>query len=100
MTSKEMKSKIEARAAALNARFSELFQTVQVGPKSFFLGPDGVCLFALDYLGPYGALVIEYAEDYEEARFNYLEDGDLFYLDEMDEETMFQAMLQEINDEN
>ena len=98
MTSKEMKLKIEARAVALNARFSELFQTVQVGPKSFFLGPDGAGLFALDYLGPYGALVIEYAEDYDAALANQLEDGDLFYLEELDEEALLQAMLQEIGE--
>ena len=96
----ESKLKIKTRAEALNKRFSELFQTVQVGSRTFFLGPDGVSLFALDYLGPYGALVIEYAEDYDEARDNCLEDGDLFYLEEMDEDAMFQAMLREIRDEN
>lgn len=94
----ESKLKIRHRAEALNNRFSEQFQTVQVGPRTFFLGPDGASLFALDYLGPYGALVIEYAEDYDEALANRLEDGDLFYLDEMDEDAMFQAMLQEIGE--
>ena len=90
------KLKIKARAAALNARFSEQYKTIQVGPRAFFLGPDGASLFALDYLGPYGALVIEYAESIDDARDNRLEDGDLFYLDELDEEAMFQAMIQEI----
>ena len=94
----ESKSKIKTRAEALKARFSERFQTVQVGPRSFFLGPDGATLFAFDYLGPYGALVIEYAEDYDEAISGRLEDGDLFFLDEMDEDAMFQAMLQEIEE--
>lgn len=94
----ESKSKIKTRADALNNRFAELFQTVQVGTRSFFLAPDGVSLFALDYLGPYGALVIEHAEDYDEALADRLEDGDLFYLDDMDEEAMFQAMLREIQE--
>lgn len=90
------KSKIKARAEALNTRFAEQFKTIVVGSRSFFLGPDGVTLFALDYMDPYGALVIEYAEDYDEALTGRLEDGDLFYLDELDEEAMFQAMLREI----
>jgi hypothetical protein len=94
----ESKLKIKARADALNARFSELFKTIQVGPRSFFLGPDGATLFALDYLGPYGALVIEHAADYNEALANRLEDGDLFYLDDLDEDAMFKAMLQEIEE--
>lgn len=92
----ESKSKIKARANALNARFAEKFQSVQVGPRMFFLSSDGASLFALDYLGPYGALVIEYAADYDEADANRLEDGDLFYLDELDEDAMFDAMLREI----
>lgn len=92
----ESKSKIKARADALNARFSERFNIIQAGGRAFFLAPDGASLFALDYLGPYGALVIEYAEDYDAALANQLEDGDLFYLDELDEEAMFQAMLLEI----
>jgi len=94
----ESKLKIRARADALNARFSERFKTIQVGARAFFLGPDGASLFAIDYLGPYGALVIEYAEDYDDALANRLEDGDLFYLDELDEESMFQAMLREIEE--
>lgn len=94
----ESKLKIKARAEALNSRFSERFKTIQVGSRAFFLGPDGASLFALDYLGPYGALVIEYAPDYDEALAGRLEDGDLFFLDELDEDAMFQAMLQEIEE--
>lgn len=98
MPSTEKSLKIKSRMEAINNRFAERFQTVQVGSRAFFLGPDGVSLFALDYLDPYGALVVEYAEDYDEALADRLEDGDLFYLDEMDEETMFQAMIREIGE--
>lgn len=92
------KSKIKARMDALNARFAERFRTVQIGQRTFFLLSDGSSLVALDYLGPYGALVTEFAADYDEAAANYLEDGDLYYLDEMDEDAMFQAMLQEFEE--
>ena len=91
MTRAEMKS----RAAALEKRFSERYETHLIENRQCFLRPDGM-LFALDYLGPYGALVIEYAESIEEAKLNRFEDGDLFYLEEMDEDTMFRAMIQEI----
>ena len=95
MTQAEMKSKIKARAAVLEERFAERYERCTAGSRQCFLRPDGV-LFALDYLGPYGALVIEYAENVEEAKLNRFEDGDLFYLEDMDEGTMLRAMLREI----
>ena len=42
------------------------------------------------------ALVLEFAENMDEARINRFEDGDLFRMNEMDEDTMFQAILEEI----
>lgn len=95
MTQAEMKSKISARIAALETRFSDSYEKCMVGSRRCFLLPDGT-LFALDCLGPYGALVIEYAENIEDAKMNRFEDGDLFYLENLDEETMYQAMLSEI----
>ena len=92
------KSNLKARMDALNARLSERFRSIQIGQRMFFLLSDGTSLVALDYLGPYGALVTEFAADYDEAAANCLEDGDLYYLDEMDEDTMFQAMLQEFGE--
>ena len=89
------KSKTKVRAAALEKRFAEKFSNFTVGSRSCFGLPDGRVI-AWDTLGAYDALVIEYADNYEEARINRFEDGDLFYLDEMNEETMFQAMLREI----
>lgn len=44
------------------------------------------------------ALCIEYAEGEKEARVNRYEDGDRFYLNEMDEEEMMKAMIKEIED--
>ena len=91
MTQAEMKSK----ASVIEKRFSERYETRLIENRQCFLRPDGV-LFALDFLGAYGALVVEYAESVEEAKLNRFEDGDLFYLEEMDEDTMFRAMIQEI----
>ena len=91
----DRKSKIKNRADALRARFSEIFEETVVDNRKCFRLSNGA-LFALDYMGPYGALVIEYADSYEAAQLNCFEDGDLFYLEDMDEDTMFQEMLREI----
>ena len=95
MDSTVKRSRTKVRAAALEKRFAEKFSNFTIGSRSCFGLPDGRVI-ALDTLGAYDALVIEYADNYEEARINRFEDGDLFYLDELDEESMFQIMLQEM----
>lgn len=95
MTRMEMRSRIEDRIATLNDRLAKEYQKRTVRDRECFIHKNGF-LFALDYLLPYGAIVIEYAENESEAKLNRFEDGDLFYLEEMDEDAMFQAMLREI----
>lgn len=95
MTRKEMRSRIEERVVALENRLAKEYQKKTVRERECFVRKDGA-VFALDYLLPYEAIVIEYAENEAEAKLNRFEDGDLFYLEEMDENAMFQAMLQEI----
>lgn len=91
MISKEMKSRIDA----LKSRFSDLYETVQIGERVCYRLENGG-IIALDYMGPYNALVIEYAESVEDAKQNRFEDGDLFFIGELDERSMFNAMIQEI----
>lgn len=95
MTQKETKSRTKQRLAAIEAKFANVYETVSIGKRTCFQIPDGR-LIALACLGAYRALVIEYAKDYEEAGSNQFEDGDLFFVEDLDEETMFQNMLQEI----
>ena len=87
--------RLRNRLNALQGRFADIYEKCMVGSRECFCTPEGM-LFALDYIGSFGALVIEYAENYEEAELNRFEDGDLFYLEDMDEKTMFEAMLREI----
>lgn len=87
--------RLKNRLDALERRFADIYEKCTVGNRECFCAPGGI-LFALDYLGSFGAVVIEYAENYEEAELNRFEDGDLFYLEDMDEDTMFDAMLWEI----
>ena len=96
MTLTEWKSKIKKRAEVMEERFSSRYKTVLVDGRPFFLGPDGSTLFVLNYMISYGALVIAYAESVEDAEAYRMEDGDLFYVEDLDEESMFQLMIQEI----
>lgn len=91
----ELKYQTKRRMDALNVRLSDIYNRRQIGERSCFLLPDGTVI-ALGGLPTFGAIVIEYADNYDEAKRNRFEDGDLFYLEKMDEEAMFQAMLREI----
>lgn len=95
MNSTEQKNEMNRRKDSLEQRLSQIFKETQVRGKRYFLRSDGSIFTLSKFPGAY-ALVIEYAESYEEALLYRLEDGDRFYLDDMDEETMFQSMLREI----
>ena len=91
MISMEMKSRIDAAESFLAKQFSEIF----VGSRKCFRLEDGKVI-AVDYMGAYNALVLEYAQDLSAAELNQFEDGDLFYIDELDEKAMLDRMLSEI----
>lgn len=95
MTDTEMRCRLEERSKALESRFEKKFEKSIINGQACFVRPDG-SFFDLDYIVPFGALVIEFAENRHEVELNRLEDGDLYYLEDMDEETMFQSMLEEI----
>ena len=91
----ELRSKTRSRLQALKVLLSDRYDKRVINDKDCFLLPNGV-LISLGGFPDFGAIVVEYAENFEEAKLNRFEDGDLFYLEEMDEETMFRAMLREI----
>lgn len=96
MTQREMRSK---RKEILNERLTQRFESIMInGTPCFLLKSGEVC--RLDSLGEeHNALVIEYADDLDLAKRNIFgEDGDLFYMDELDEEAMYNAMIHEIED--
>ena len=64
------------------------------GLSCFYTATGGVVV--VDSLPSYNALVLGHADNLAEAEQNRFEDGDLFYLDEMDEDAMLAAMLLEI----
>lgn len=96
MTQREMRLK---RKEILNERLSQKFERIMINETVCFLLKSGeVC--RLDSLGEeFNALVIEYADNLDLAKRNIFgEDGDLFYMDELDEDTMYRAMIREIEE--
>ena len=94
MTSTEKKL-IEDRLKKITERLAAQYEEVLIDKHKFFAATDG-SLFRVSVFPGEMALVIEYADSAEDARKNALEDGDRFYLDEMDLETMVRNMVAEI----
>lgn len=87
------------RKEILNSRLAQRLESIVIDDNICFFASNGaVC--RLDSIGnDYNALVIEYADNIEMAKKGIFgEDGDLFYMDEMSEDEMFEAMLEEISD--
>lgn len=97
MTKMEMKKN---RKNEMEKRFSEKFSKMKERSDAFVsFGTEGEFYFRIDVFPDEYALVIEYVENKKDAiRGIFGEDGDLFYLDEMDEDEMFEAMLKEVRE--
>lgn len=97
MTKKEIEQR-HARRLAMEKRFSQQFEKMAERDDAFISsGTEGEFYFRIDEFPGEFALVIEYAENKKQAiRGIFGEDGDRFYLDEMDEDEMFAAMCQEV----
>lgn len=95
MTQKESRLK---RKEILNERLAQHYEnTIINGDICFLLSDGSVC--RLDSMGDEcNALVIEYADSLDMAKKNMFgEDGDLFFMDELDEDAMFRAMIEEMD---
>ena len=90
----------KTRRIEMENRFAAEFPKMEERTDAFAVQkPAGEVYFRIAEFPGCNALVIEYAEDIEWAiRGIFGEDGDLFYLDEMDTDTMFQRMLSEVED--
>lgn len=76
-----------------------MYDNIQIeNAPCFIIGSGLVC--RIDDLGEkYNALVIEYSDNLENAKKGIFgEDGDLFYMEELNEDEMLNAMIQEIED--
>lgn len=95
MTSTDKSSGYIERVDSLRNRLAEKYELCEVkGKKCFHSESD-------NYFWPFlfvewGAVAVEYAHGIREALQNRFEDGDLFWLDEMDDDALLAAVLQEI----
>lgn len=96
---RDLRNRIENRLSAIYEQPLEVD-----GQKCFLQGKQHYFMITALPLESPGALVIEHADSFEEAtisKYGRSEDGDLFWLDEYDndEDKMFAAMLREIEDD-
>lgn len=93
MTEKEMRLK---RIDDINGMLEKKYKSIKINGTTAFLSEKGP-VFRVDSIGDFNAIVVEYSDNIELAKKGIFgEDGDLFYMDEMDEEQMFDAMIEEI----
>lgn len=91
----ELRNRTIRRETVMDNALEQKFESVSINGIPTFKNSDGK-LFRLCSLPEDGAIVVEYADNYDEAVLNRFEDGDFFYLDEMSEDVMLQAILVEI----
>lgn len=95
MTSKKMRLK---RINNLDIALSKIYKSIKLQNRiCYLIGNDAVC--RIDDVGDkHNALVIEYADNIEAAKKGIFgEDGDLFFMDELNENEMLDAMVKEMN---
>ena len=98
MSSMEKKKMIDERINILEDKMKERYETVfEINDQKCFKVREDE-FFMLTRLSWANAIVIEHAFSVDEAKKNMFEDGDLFYMDEMNESEMYNAMIREIED--
>ena len=94
----EMENQRKNRIEALEKSLDERYQKEQF-ENGVFYKIDSKNYFRLDSIADPDGIVIEHGERNEDAIW-YLEDGDVFYLDEMSEEETLKAIIQEVEQHN
>lgn len=97
MTSTETKKRIET-LEQINDNLSITYPVEICGKNKCHKAPNGT-YFNVDVFPGELALVIEYAETADDASKSRFEDGDLFYLNEMTEDELLEAMRAEIENQ-
>lgn len=83
------------RKRRIERRLWKKLVPITVNGRSCFYTPTGSVVL-VDMMPGENAIVLGHADNLAEAQWNRFEDGDRFYLDDMDEEAMFAAVIQEI----
>ena len=90
-----MESKRNEMLLYVRSKLLKKYKMQKVGKTERFITDKGVVFSVFQFPGE-NALCIEYAEDLRSAMQNAFEDGDRFYLDDFDGDSMVSAMLDEI----
>ena len=84
----------------ISEKLMEIFDNVILEDEQWFILPDNQAIHIVELLSGYNSLVIEYAENSSERSRNLADDGDQFSILDYDTpEKMFEAMMQEIENE-
>lgn len=93
MTSTELRL---YRKQQLNDRLEKKYKTIMTRDMPCFINKNGT-VFHLESMGnDFNCIVIGYADSLQEAMLCRFEDGDCFYMDELTEDEIFEAMIKEI----
>lgn len=85
------------RIEELEDRLRNKYKEIIIGEDVCFVLNDGEIIHLVG-LVQFKAIVIEYADSFDEAKKNMYDDGDLFYMDDYPEpERMFEDMIKEID---
>ena len=91
MISKEINLTVEE----LEKLLAEKYELVQIADKKCFKLAGGRFI-AISAITAYNAVVVEYADNYEDAKLFRFEDGDMFPLEGAELNDLFQAICREI----
>ena len=83
------------RLENLENRLKSRYKLIVINDENCFLTKNKEIIH-LTGLEDFNAIVTEHAETIEEARKHMYDDGDLLYMDEMNEDEMYEAILNEI----
>ena len=98
MTGTGIESNTDTILKRLNKKLGEKFEELSLHGAKHYKLPDGEIIILCELL-TFEAIVVEYADNLEEAERNRFEDGKLFYFsDYQDEKELLKAILSEIEE--
>lgn len=90
-------TKTKERAEYITNRLGEIYEKRKINNEEWIVLPNQVVVH-VDIIEK-GRLVIEFADNEENAKIHMADDGQSYYLDEYTPEEMFEEMLKEIKNE-
>ena len=83
--------------SSIKTKLSGQYEQEDINGNICFKNKNGMYFRLFEFPGE-NALCIEYAENKKDAASNMFEDGDRYYIDELNEYQMYEAMIKEIEE--